>query len=119
MIRGKKLVEYDENLSFVTEAVEEQLKLGKLIPKAFREFGVRIVERWWKEGYRWNQKGKGLRFVEPRLQDYFAYHVVWRKLKQQKEKQGSAGAGQPKPPCLKSHQARVTTTKTVTWASQG
>ena len=127
LIRGEKLVEYDENLSFVTEAVEKQLKLGKLIPKTFREFGVRIIERWWKEGHRWNQKGKGLNFAEPKLRDYLAYHEVWRKLKQLREKKGSgasqpqtqaAEAGEPELPCHESHQARVTT-KTVTWAPLG
>ena len=90
LIRGKTILQYDENLAFVTEEVERQLKLGMLIPKTFREFGVCIIERWWKEGYRWNQKGKGLRFTEPKLQNYFAYRVVWRKLKQLEEKKGPA-----------------------------
>ena len=84
LIDGKKPLEYDENLSFVIEEVKRQLKLGVLIPKALREFAVRIIERWWEEGHRWNQKGKGLIFMAPKREHYFAYWVVWRKMEKLK-----------------------------------
>ena len=47
IVRSKKPLEYDAELTFVTAEVERQLKLGFLVPRYFRNFAIRIVERWW------------------------------------------------------------------------
>ena len=77
IVSAEEPLEYDEELKFVTAEVERQLKLGLLIPRYFRNFAIRIVERWWQERYRWNNKGKGLKFTVPQTQHYSAYKVVW------------------------------------------
>ena len=47
IVSSKMPLKYDAELSFVTAEVERQLKLGLLIPRYFRNFAIRIVERWW------------------------------------------------------------------------
>ena len=81
IVSAEEPLEYDEELTFVTAEVERQLKLGLLIPRYFRNFAIRIVERWWQERYRWNNKGKGLKFTVPQTQHYSAYKVVWLRYK--------------------------------------
>ena len=55
---------YDANFKSIVVAVEKQLKLRIRIPASFREYGIKVIERWHKEEFKW-LRGGTLKFCDP------------------------------------------------------
>ena len=61
----KFVMPYEEAFRDIIQGVEMQLKLHILIPSYFREYGIRVIERWWKEGYTWYRAEHVKKFLKP------------------------------------------------------
>ena len=48
------MMHYDESYKSIIEAVQTQLKFRVRIPADFSTYAIKIIEKWWREGYKWN-----------------------------------------------------------------
>ena len=55
---------YDVNFKSIVVAVEKQLKLRIRIPSQFREYGIKVIERWHRDDVKWLSAGT-LKFCDP------------------------------------------------------
>ena len=53
----KMPMHYDVNFKSIVEAVEKQLKLRIRIPAQFREYGIKVIERWHRDDVKWLRGG--------------------------------------------------------------
>ena len=60
----KTPMHYDVNFKSIVGAVEKQLKLRIRIPAQFREYGIRVIERWHRDDVKW-LNGRTLKFCDP------------------------------------------------------
>ena len=60
----KTPMHYDVNFKSIVVAVEKQLKLRIRIPAQFREYGIRVIERWHRDDVKW-LNGRTLKFCDP------------------------------------------------------
>ena len=56
--------------------MELQLQLGVKIPTNFRQFGAKVVERWFSKGFTWNQGGRHLQLDAPHLGQLKTYDWI-------------------------------------------
>ena len=102
---------YDENFRSIVEAVETQLKLGVRIPAEFSEYGIKAIERWWIEGYKWFKGGRRS-FADPsndQVESYEQLRVFYSGLiiDGLKKKCGKEDFQHPEIQNLKSHPKKL------------
>ena len=60
----KTPMHYDLNFKSIVVAVEKQLKLRIRIPFQFREYGIKVIERWHRDDVKW-LRGGSFKFCDP------------------------------------------------------
>ena len=63
------------NFKSIVQAVEKQLKLRIRIPAQFREYGIRVIERWHRDDVKW-LRGGSLKFCDPHADHMKTYRYL-------------------------------------------